>query len=108
MIFHVVLPVSYYERVGNTTFNTVAVIDADGTVLGQYRKTAHSGRPFLSGKVLFHARATPASAYGTPPMPKIGVGICWDQWFPESARCMALHGRGAAVLPDGDWFRADS
>ena len=76
--FRVVLPVSYYERVGNTTFNTVAVIDADGSILGQYRKT----------------HIPDDTAYA-----KIGVGICWDQWFPESARCMALMGAEILFYP---------
>ena len=83
--FRVVLPVSYYERVGNTTFNTVAVIDADGSILGQYRKT------HIPDDTGFKVWDT---AYA-----KIGVGICWDQWFPESARCMALMGAEILFYP---------
>src|SRR5699024_510796 len=89
--FRVVLPVSYYERVGNTTFNTVAVIDADGTILGQYRKTHIPDDHFYQEKFYFTPGDTGFRVWDTA-YAKIGVGICWDQWFPESARCMALQG----------------
>ena len=96
--FRVVLPVSYYERVGNTTFNTVAVIDADGSILGQYRKTHIPDDHFYQEKFYFTPGDTGFKAfktrYGT-----IGVGICWDQWFPETARFMAVKGAELLFYP---------
>jgi N-carbamoylputrescine amidase len=95
---NVVLPISFFERAGNTTFNTIAVIDADGSVLGTYRKThipdGHSYEEkfyFSPGDTGFKVWET---KYGT-----IGIGICWDQWFPESARCMALLGAELLFYP---------
>ena len=96
--FKVVLPVSYYERVGNTTFNTVAVIDADGSVLGQYRKTHIPDDHFYQEKFYFTPGDTGFRVWDTA-YAKIGVGICWDQWFPESARCMALMGAELLFYP---------
>ena len=94
----VVLPISFYERAGNTGFNSVAVIDADGKILGKYRKThIPDGLPyaekfyFTPGDTGFKVWKT---MYGT-----IGVGICWDQWFPEAARCMALMGAELLLYP---------
>ncbi len=95
---NVVIPVSFYEKSGNTTFNTVAVIDADGTVLGIYRKTHIPDDHFYQEKFYFTPGDTGFQAwktkYGT-----IGVGICWDQWFPESARCMTLMGADILFYP---------
>ena len=96
--FKVVLPVSYYERVGNTTFNTVAMIDADGTILGQYRKTHIPDDQFYQEKFYFTPGDTGFRVWDTA-YAKIGVGICWDQWFPESARCMALMGAELLFYP---------
>ena len=96
--FRVVLPVSYYERVGNTTFNTVAVIDADGSVLGQYRKTHIPDDHFYQEKFYFTPGDTGFRVWDTA-YARIGVGICWDQWFPESARCMALMGAELLFYP---------
>lgn len=94
----VVLPVSFFERAGNAMFNTIAIIDADGTVLGTYRKShIPDGLPyaekfyFTPGDTGFRVWKT---RYGT-----IGVGICWDQWFPEAARCMALMGAELLLYP---------
>lgn len=94
----VVIPVSFFERAGNAAFNSIAIIDADGTVLGKYRKThIPDGMPyaekffFTPGDTGFKAWKT---KYGT-----IGVGICWDQWFPEAARCMALLGAEILLYP---------
>lgn len=94
----VVIPVSFFERAGNAAFNSIAIIDADGTVLGKYRKThIPDGMPyaekffFTPGDTGFKVWKT---KYGT-----IGVGICWDQWFPESARCMALAGAELLFYP---------
>ena len=96
--FHVVLPVSYYERVGNTTFNTVAVIDADGTILGQYRKTHIPDDHFYQEKFYFTPGDTGFRVWDTA-YAKIGVGICWDQWFPETARAMAVEGAEILLYP---------
>lgn len=94
----VVLPISFYEKAGNTAFNTIAIIDADGSVLGTYRKThIPDGLPyaekfyFTPGDTGFKVWET---QYGT-----IGVGICWDQWFPEAARCMTLMGAELLFYP---------
>lgn len=105
--FKVVIPVSYYERVGETTFNTVAVIDADGTIMGQYRKTHIPDDHFYQEKFYFTPGNTGFKVWDTA-YAKIGVGICWDQWFPESARCMALQGAELLFYPDRHRFRADS
>lgn len=95
---NVVIPVSFFERAGNAAFNSIAIIDADGTVLGKYRKThIPDGMPyaekffFTPGDTGFKVWKT---KYGT-----IGVGICWDQWFPEAARCMALLGAEILFYP---------
>lgn len=94
----VVIPVSFFERAGNAAFNSIAIIDADGTILGKYRKThIPDGMPyaekffFTPGDTGFKVWKT---KYGT-----IGVGICWDQWFPEAARCMALLGAEILFYP---------
>jgi len=94
----VVIPVSYYERVGNTMFNTVAVIDANGAILGQYRKTHIPDDHFYQEKFYFTPGNTGFRVWDTA-YAKIGVGICWDQWFPEAARCMALGGAELLLYP---------
>ena len=96
--FRVVLPVSYYERVGNTTFNTVAVIDADGSILGQYRKTHIPDDHFYQEKFYFTPGDTGFKVFETR-FGTVGVGICWDQWFPETARCMAVQGAEILLYP---------
>lgn len=94
----VVIPVSFFERAGNTAFNTVAVIDADGTVLGKYRKThIPDGMPYAE-KFFFTPGDTDFKVWKTKYV-NIGVGICWDQWFPEAARCMALMGAELLLYP---------
>ena len=94
----VVLPVSFFERVGNTQFNSVAVIDADGEILGVYRKThIPDGLPYAE-KFYFTPGDTGFRIFETR-YGKIGIGICWDQWFPESARCMALQGAELLFYP---------
>lgn len=94
----VVLPISFFEKSENTTFNTVAIIDADGTLLGTYRKTHIPDDHYYQEKFYFSPGDTGfkvfKTAYGT-----IGVGICWDQWFPETARCMALMGAELLFYP---------
>ncbi len=94
----VVLPLSVYERAGQATFNTVAIVDADGSVLGTYRKSHIPDGPGYTEKYYFNPGDTGfrvwSTAHGT-----IGVGICWDQWFPESARAMALLGAEFLFYP---------
>ena len=87
----VVLPISFFEREGNVTYNSVAMIDADGTVLGVYRKTHIPDDHFYQEKFYFTPGNTGFQVWDTA-YGKIGVGICWDQWFPEAARCMVLMG----------------
>ena len=94
----VVLPISFYEKAGNTGFNTLAIIDADGEILGYYRKThIPDGLPYAE-KFYFTPGDTGFKVWDTR-YGKIGCGICWDQWFPESARCMALLGAELLFYP---------
>ena len=94
----VVIPVSFYEKDVNVLYNSVAVIDADGTVLGVYRKTHIPDDHFYQEKFYFTPGNTGfkvwETKYGT-----IGVGICWDQWFPETARAMAVKGAELLFYP---------
>ena len=94
----VVIPVSFYEKDVNVLYNSVAVIDADGTVLGVYRKTHIPDDHFYQEKFYFTPGNTGfkvwKTKYGT-----IGVGICWDQWFPETARAMAVKGAELLFYP---------
>ncbi len=94
----VVLPVSFFEREGNVTYNSVAVIDADGGILGVYRKTHIPDDHFYQEKFYFTPGNTGFKVWDTA-YGKIGVGICWDQWFPEAARCMALMGAQFLLYP---------
>ena len=94
----VVLPISFFEKVGNTQFNSVAVIDVSGEILGVYRKThIPDGLPY-GEKFYFTPGDTGFRVWDTA-FGKIGVGICWDQWFPETARCMALQGAELLFYP---------
>ncbi len=94
----VVLPISFYEKSGNTFFNSVTVIDADGEILGTYRKThIPDGIPYAE-KFYFTPGDTGFKVWNTK-YAKIGVGICWDQWFPECARSMALMGAELLFYP---------
>lgn len=94
----VVLPVSFYEREQNNLYNSIACIDADGSLLGVYRKTHIPDDHYYQEKFYFTPGNTGfrvfRTRYGT-----IGVGICWDQWFPETARCMALMGAELLFYP---------
>lgn len=94
----VVLPISFYEKSNNNTFNTVAMIDADGTLMGCYRKTHIPDDHFYQEKFYFTPGDTGFKVWNTM-YGKIGVGICWDQWFPEAARCMALQGAELLLYP---------
>ena len=91
----VVLPVPFFEKAGPSYFNSVAVIDSDGTVLGCYRKSHIPDGPGYEEKYYFSPGDTGFRAFVTT-VGVIGVGICWDQWFPEAARAMVL--RGAEIL----------
>lgn len=94
----VVLPISFYEKDVNNLYNSIACIDADGTLLGVYRKTHIPDDHYYQEKFYFTPGDTGFSVfktcYGT-----IGAGICWDQWFPEAARCMALQGAELLLYP---------
>lgn len=94
----VVLPVSFFERDGNVTYNSAAVIDGDGSVLGVYRKTHIPDDHFYQEKFYFTPGDTGFQVWDTV-YGRIGVGICWDQWFPEAARCMALMGAQLLLYP---------
>lgn len=94
----VVLPVSYFERAGQSYFNSLAVIDADGTVLGNYRKSHLPDGPGYTEKFYFSPGDTGFKVWKTK-AGTIGVGICWDQWFPEAARSMALQGAEILLYP---------
>ena len=94
----VVLPVSFFERDGNVTYNSIAVIDADGSILGVYRKTHIPDDHFYQEKFYFTPGNTGFRVWDTA-YGRIGVGICWDQWFPEAARCMALMGAQLLFYP---------
>lgn len=94
----VVIPVSFYERDIDRLFNTVAMIDADGCVLGIYRKTHIPDDHFYQEKFYFTPGDTGFKVFDTR-FGRIGVGICWDQWFPETARCMAVQGAEILLYP---------
>ena len=94
----VVLPVSFYEKDGTRLFNSIAMIDADGTVLGVYRKTHIPDDHYYQEKFYFTPGNTGFRVWDTR-YGKVGVGICWDQWFPETARCMALMGADLLMYP---------
>ncbi len=94
----VVLPISFYENSGNSFFNSLAVIDADGKVLGVYRKSHIPDGPGYSEKFYFSPGDTGFRVWDTA-YARIGTGICWDQWFPEAARAMALMGAEALLYP---------
>lgn len=94
----VVLPVSFYEKDGTRLFNSIAMIDADGTVMGVYRKTHIPDDHYYQEKFYFTPGNTGFRVWDTR-YGKVGVGICWDQWFPETARCMALMGADLLMYP---------
>lgn len=94
----VVIPVSFYERDVQRLFNSIAMIDADGSILGVYRKTHIPDDHFYQEKFYFTPGDTGFKVFETR-FGTIGVGICWDQWFPESARCMALMGAEILFYP---------
>lgn len=94
----VVLPISVFERANNALFNTVAMIDADGSMMGIYRKSHIPDGPGYTEKFYFSPGDTGFRVWDTA-HGKVGVGICWDQWFPEAARSMALMGAEVLLYP---------
>ena len=94
----VVLPISFYEKDGKRLFNTVAILDADGTNLGIYRKTHIPDDHYYQEKFYFTPGDTGFKVWDTK-YARIGVGICWDQWFPETARGMAVQGAEILFYP---------
>ena len=92
---NVVLPISFFEKDNNAYFNSIAVINADGNILGKYRKSHIPDGPGYLEKYYFNPGNTGFKVWDTN-FGKIGIGICWDQWFPEAARIMAL--KGAEIL----------
>jgi len=93
-----VLPVSFFERAGLAYYNAVAVIDADGSVVGHYRKSHIPDFPGYEEKFYFSPGDTGFRAFDTR-WGRLGVGICWDQWFPECARAMVLKGADLLLYP---------
>ncbi|GGA30765.1 N-carbamoylputrescine amidase [Paenibacillus physcomitrellae] len=94
----VVLPISFYEKKNNARYNSLAVIDASGEVLGRYRKSHIPDGPGYEEKFYFNPGDTGFKVWNTR-YGKIGIGVCWDQWYPEAARCMALMGAEILFYP---------
>ncbi len=94
----VVLPFSWFERANHAFYNSIAMVDAGGAILGIYRKTHIPNGPGYQEKQYFNPGDTGFKVWNTR-YANIGVGICWDQWFPESARCMALKGAEILMYP---------
>ncbi|MFT8350866.1 N-carbamoylputrescine amidase [Clostridium saccharoperbutylacetonicum] len=94
----VVLPISFYEKKNYARYNSIAIIDADGEVLGTYRKSHIPDGPGYEEKFYFNPGDTGFKVWNTR-YGKIGVGICWDQWYPEAARCMTLMGAEILFYP---------
>ena len=95
---NVVLPFSFFERANQAYFNSVAMIDADGELLGVYRKTHIPDGVGYQEKYYFNPGDTGFRVWDTK-FGKVGVGICWDQWFPETARCLVLGGAEVLLYP---------
>ncbi|WP_028128400.1 N-carbamoylputrescine amidase [Selenomonas sp. AE3005] len=94
----VAMPISFYEKDGTRLFNSIAMLDADGSVLGVYRKTHIPDDHYYQEKFYFTPGNTGFKVWDTR-YGKVGVGICWDQWFPEAARAMALQGAEILLYP---------
>ena len=94
----VVLPLSFFERANTAHFNSLAMIDADGSVLGLYRKSHIPDGPGYQEKYYFNPGDTGFKVWNTR-FGRVGAGICWDQWFPECARAMALMGAEVICYP---------
>jgi N-carbamoylputrescine amidase len=94
----VVLPISIFEREGPHYFNSLVMVDADGTPLGVYRKSHIPDGPGYEEKYYFRPGDTGFRVWSTK-AGRLGVGVCWDQWFPEAARAMVLLGADALLYP---------
>lgn len=94
----VAMPVSVFERANNAYYNSIAMVDADGSVLGVYRKSHIPDGPGYEEKFYFNPGDTGFKVWNTR-YGKVGCGICWDQWYPETARCMALMGADVLLYP---------
>lgn len=94
----VVLPISFYEKCNYARYNSLAMIDADGSLLGVYRKSHIPDGPGYEEKYYFNPGDTGFQVFKTK-YGRIGAGICWDQWFPEAARCMVLMGAEILLYP---------
>jgi N-carbamoylputrescine amidase len=94
----VVMPISVYERDENVFYNTVAMIDADGSIVDIYRKTHIPDDHYYQEKFYFTPGNTGFKVFETA-YGRVGVGICWDQWFPETARCLAIAGADIILYP---------
>jgi N-carbamoylputrescine amidase len=94
----VVLPVSVFERAHNAFFNSLVMVDADGEVLGSYRKSHIPEGPGYHEKFYFSPGDTGFKVFDTR-YARVGAAICWDQWFPETARCLALEGAEILLFP---------
>jgi N-carbamoylputrescine amidase len=95
---NVVIPVTIFEKAGPAYFNTVVMIDADGSLMGIYRKSHIPDGPGYQEKYYFRPGDTGFRVWDTK-HGRIGVGICWDQWYPESARAMVLQGADVLLYP---------
>lgn len=95
---NVVLPISFFEKKNKAKYNSIAVIDADGELLGVYRKTHIPDGPGYEEKYYFNPGDTGFKVWKTK-YANIGIGICWDQWYPETARCLALMGAEIIFYP---------
>ncbi|MBP5092198.1 MAG: carbon-nitrogen hydrolase [Bacilli bacterium] len=96
--YHIVLPVSFFEKSGPVYFNSLAMIDADGTILGIYRKSHIPTGECYEEKFYFAPGDTGFMVFDTA-AGRIGCAICWDQWFPETARILALQGEQVLLFP---------
>jgi N-carbamoylputrescine amidase len=94
----VVIPVSYFEKDGDDYYNSLVMIDSDGTVMENYRKTHIPDGPGYEEKFYFKPGNTGFKVWKTA-FGNVGVGICWDQWFPETARCLTLMGADMILYP---------
>jgi N-carbamoylputrescine amidase len=94
----VVLPISFFEKANNSFFNSIAILDADGKNLGVYRKSHIPNGPGYQEKNYFSPGDTGFMTFSTK-FARIGVAICWDQWFPETARALALQGAELLFFP---------
>jgi N-carbamoylputrescine amidase len=95
---NMVIPVSFFEKCNQARYNSIAVIDATGEVLGVYRKSHIPDGPGYEEKFYFNPGDTGFMVFNTK-FAKIGIGICWDQWYPETARCLALLGAEIIFYP---------